>query len=216
MTGGDAEIRLPGPETTGRSSVEEALAARRSVREYARESLTLVEVSQLLWAAQGITQAPRRVEFHTSGTPAERGFRTAPSAGARYPLELRIAAGRVEDLPPGIYRYSPHGHALLRTAEGDARAGLSEAALGQSCVRSAPAVFAFSAVNERMSARYRERGIQYVYIEVGHAAQNLFLQAVSLGLGTVPVGAFRDDAVKRVLGLPDGEEPLYLMPVGKM
>ena len=201
MTEDNLEIRLPEPETTGHTPVEAALAARRSVREYARKSLTLGEAAQLLWAAQGIT--------------SERGFRTAPSAGARYPLELYVIAGQVENLPAGIYRYIPHRHALVRTAVGDRRPELSEAALGQSCVRYAPAVFAFAAVYERTTARYRKRGIRYVHIEVGHAAQNLSLQAVSLGLGTVPVGAFRDDAVKRVLGLPDGEEPLYMIPVGR-
>lgn len=202
MTEGELEIRLPEPERTGRTPVEAALAARRSVREYAREFLTLGEAAQLLWAAQGIT--------------SERGFRTAPSAGARYPLELYTVTGHVEGLTPGIYRYIPHRHALVRTAAGDRRAELSEAALGQSWVRSAPAVFAFSAVYERMTARYRERGIRYVHIEIGHAAQDLCLQAAALGLGTVPVGAFRDDAVKRVLGLPEDEEPLYLIPVGRV
>lgn len=213
MTGDDMYIWLPEPETTGRISVGEALAARRSVREYAREPLALGEVSQLLWATQG---DPACACTHgVKEITGARGFRTAPSAGALYPLELYAVAGHVMDLSPGVYRYIPHRHALTRTASGDRRLELSEAALGQSCVRYAPAVFAFAAVYERTTAKYRERGIQYVHIEVGHAAQSLSLQAVSLGLGTVPVGAFRDDAVKRVLGLPEDEEPLYLMPVGR-
>lgn len=195
-------MKLPKPELPGAVSVEEALLRRRSVRDYADDPLTLQEVSQLLWAAQGETDP--------------RGFRTAPSAGALYPLELYLVAARVEGLSPGVYKYWPAQHELALVAVGDVCGELATAALGQSFVRRAPINLVFSAVYERTTKKYGHRGRQYVHMEVGHAAQNVYLQVVSLKLGTVVVGAFHDDAVKRVLSLPDDEEPLYIMPVGKV
>lgn len=194
-------IRLPEPRHDSATSVEKALLQRRSIRNYAAKSLNLAEVSQLLWAAQGITDR-------------NEGLRTAPSAGALYPLEVYVAAGNVQGLAPGLYRYRPAAHDLQKTADGDLRQALGSATPGQDCVEEGAAVFVISAVFERTARKYGERAGRYVHMEVGHAAQNLYLQATALNLGTVVVGAFRDEAVKRVMNLPAEEEPLYLIPVG--
>ncbi|MBA5942811.1 MAG: SagB/ThcOx family dehydrogenase [Methanophagales archaeon] len=196
-------VDLPVPAKDSETSIEEALLRRRSVRDYTGEPLTLSEVSQLLWAAQGIT------------APAWGG-RTAPSAGATYPLEVYLVVGDVKNLPVGVYRYEPEGHRLVRVLESDKRVELSRAALGQAWVREGAVSIVFSAVYERTTRRYGDRGIRYVHMEVGHAGQNVHLQAVSLNLGTVVVGAFHDEEVKRVLNLPDDEQPLYIMPVGRV
>jgi SagB-type dehydrogenase family enzyme len=202
MPGNKSEIiKLPEPAYKSNISVEEALLKRRSVRDYKDKPLTLAEVSQLLWAAQGIT--------------GSFGFRTAPSAGALYPLEVYIFAGNVKDLPGGIYKYRPHKHELEMVVKGDKRNELYRAALSQSPVRDAPAVIVFSAVYERTTVKYGERGVRYVFIETGHAAQNVFLQAVSINLGAVVIGAFSDAEVKKIIKMPDREQPLYIMPVGK-
>ncbi len=195
-------VALPAPVHEGGMSVEQALLERRSVREYAAEPLTLAEVSQLLWSAQGIT--------HPSG------LRTAPSAGALYPLEIYLLAGEVTDLKDGVYRYRPEGHQLLSVLEGDLRRDLSRAALNQPSLQDAPAVIVIAGVYERTTIKYGERGIRYVHIEVGSASENVHLQAVSLGLGTVFIGAFHDDGVREVLQLGTDEQPLGLMPVGRM
>jgi SagB-type dehydrogenase family enzyme len=195
-----AAIRLPEPRGPGATSVEEALRRRRSLREFRPAPLTLAEAAQLLWAAQGRT--------------AEDGHRTAPSAGALYPLEVFLVAGRVEGIAPGVYRYRPDGHILEPVIEGDRRRALSEAALGQGWLSSAPAALVVAAVNERTARKYGRRAERYVHIEVGAAAQNVALQAVALGLGTVVVGAFDDAAVARVAGLAPEERPLAILPVG--
>ncbi len=193
-------IQLPKPRTDGNTSVEQALLARRSVRTYTNEPLTLADIAQLVWSAQGITSA--------------RGFRTSPSAGALYPLELYVAAGRVKDLPPAIYNYKPGQHALIKIISGDKRAELSHAALRQGAIKRAPVVLLFNAVYERITGKYGQRGIRYVHMEVGHAAQNVCLQALALGLQTVVIGAFRDPEVKKIAQMPAEEKPLYLVPVG--
>jgi SagB-type dehydrogenase family enzyme len=198
---GENVVQLPEPRLGGPVSLEKALQSRRSVRHFKDEPITLAQVSQLLWAAQGITGSGR--------------FRTAPSAGALYPLEIHLVAGKVEGLAAGVYRYVPQGHQLQRTLEGDRRRELSAAALGQSWVRECPAVLVIAAVYERTSAKYLGRGRQYVHIEVGHAAQNVLLQGVALDLGTVMVGAFHDEDVQKAVGLGDGEKPLCLIPVGR-
>lgn len=199
-----AVVPLPDPvyESKLGMSLERAILERRSVRDYTGDPLTLEEVGQLLWAAQGITEP-------------ERGFRTAPSAGATYPLEVYLIAGQVEGLSPGVYHYRPHTHDLERVAEGDRRQELFTAALQQTPVRDAAVNLVFSAVYQRTTQRYGERGIKYVHMEVGHAAQNVYLQAVSLGLGAVVIGAFDDEGVRRALNLPLEESPLYIMPVGR-
>jgi len=195
-------IKLPLPESDSAVSIEEALRLRRSVREYKKDvSLTLDEISQLLWAAQGVT--------HSSG------FRTAPSAGALYPLELYLVAGNVQNLPAGIYTYRPGSHTLVNVVKGDKRPELSAAALGQPCVKKGAAIIVLAAVYERTMKKYGRRGIRYVHIEVGNASQNIYLQAVSLNLGTVLIGAFDDEKVRKILNMKDTEKPLSLMPVGK-
>lgn len=193
-------VVLPPPRLDGGAAIERVLAERRSVREFARGALTLPQVAQLLWAAQGVTGAD--------------GRRTAPSAGALYPLELYLVAGEVRDLAPGVYRYVPGKHRLEQLGAGDVRRKLCAAALAQECVAEGAAVAVFTAVERRTTRKYGPRGVRYVHIEIGHAAQNLALAATALGLGTVTVGAFDDAAVARILKLPEGETPLYLMPVG--
>ena len=194
------EIRLPDPHYDSNTSVEKALLERRSVRHYSDKEVTLGELSQLLWAAQGVTHA--------------RGFRTAPSAGALYPLEIVVVAGRVSGLGPGIYRYEPGAHELVKTGDQDRRGALWRAGLTQGAIRHAPLVLVYCAVYERTTQKYGERGIRYVHIEAGHAAQNVCLQAISLGLGTVVIGAFDDKAVQKILELKADEYPLIIMPVG--
>ncbi len=193
-------IRLSRLTLSSERSLESVLQVRRSVREYARKPLTRDELAQLLWAAQGVT--------------GPGGLRTAPSAGALYPLEVDVVIGDVDGLPSAIYRYRPDRHELVLTRGGDRRRELRAAALGQDCVEAAAAVIALAGVYERTSEKYGERGIRYVHMEVGHAAQNVCLQATAFGLGTVVVGAFEDGPVKRVLGLASDEEPLSLIPVG--
>ena len=187
-------IQLPPPTTDGAISLEEALASRRSVREFSSEALSLETKGQLLWAAQGVTS--------TSGK------RTAPSAGALYPLELYLA----DDT--GVHHYLPRDHALERISEEDLRSALADAALGQEAIGDAAAVFVITAVAARTEVKYGARAERYVKLEAGHATQNLLLQAVTLDLGAVPIGAFEDVEVQRILGLPTEEEPLYLIAVG--
>lgn len=188
-------IRLPQPIVTGEASLEDTLAKRRSVREFISKQLTVEQISQLLWAAQGITEK-------------RWGLRTVPSAGALYPLETYVV------FPSGVYHYNPHLHELKRTMEGDRRRDLQSAALGQGAVGNASAVFVFTAVYERMAVKYGDRTVQYVHMEAGHACQNLLLQATALSLGAVPIGAFYDERIADVLKLVKNEIPLYLVPVG--
>jgi len=194
-------IQLPQPRYDGDVSVEHALHMRRSVRSYKNDPLDISEISQILWSAQGITRP--------------RGFRTAPSAGALYPLELYVVAGNIKNLSAAIYRYKPADHLLLEIVSGDRRSELSRAALRQSAIRKAPAVLLFCAVYERTTGKYGQRGLRYVHMEVGHAAQNACLQAIALGLNTVVIGAFRDVEVNAVAHLTADEQPLYLVPVGR-
>jgi SagB-type dehydrogenase family enzyme len=196
---GEEEMKLPPVKMTHKLSVEEAIAKRRSVREYKEEALSLEEVSSLLWAASGIT--------------ADWGGRAVPSAGALYPLEVYLVAGKVKGLESGIYRYHPQAHALIKVAEGDKRVDLFSASLSQGPIKDAPISLVICAQYERTTRKYAERGKKYVYMEVGHMGQNIYLQAESLGLATVAIGAFVDEAVKKVLKIK--EEPLYIMPVGR-
>lgn len=195
-SGGQQEGRLPPPRDRGTMSLEETLDRRRSVREFRRDPLAAAELGQLCWAAQGVT--------------APEGYRTAPSAGALYPLELYVVTGE------GVLHYEPARHRTTLHRSGDVRPALSAAALGQEAVSEAPAVFVVAAVYQRTAAKYGEgRARRYAQLEAGHAAQNLLLQAVALGLGGVPIGAFDDRRVQQVLGLPPDQEPLYLLPVGR-
>jgi SagB-type dehydrogenase family enzyme len=194
-TAGEVTTPLPPPILEGETSLEEALARRRSVRDFDDTPLTAAELGQLLWAAQGLTH--------------ERGFRTAPSAGALYPLELYLVTAE------GVFHYQPRGHQLSAVRGDDLRVALYEAALRQEAVLQAPAVFVVTAVYARTEQKYGAvRSPRYVHLEAGHAAQNLLLEAVALGLGAVPIGAFYDEQVQQVLGLPADHEPLYLIPAG--
>jgi len=196
-----AWVELPRPEMETGAAVEKALSGRRTVRDFGTTPLTLEEAAQLLWATQGAT--------------TKSGLRTAPSAGALYPLEVRLVAGTVSKLAPGAYHYHPIEHALSLVAEGDRRAEIARAALGQDWVATAPACIVISALVGRTSVKYGQRGHRYVLIEVGCAAENLSLQAVSLGLGAAVVGAFDDNAIKAILGITGPEEPCCLLPVGR-
>ncbi|WP_457742880.1 SagB/ThcOx family dehydrogenase [Thermococcus sp.] len=191
-------VPLPEPRLRGEMSVEEAIARRRSVRSYVDEPLTLEELSQLLWAAQGITSS--------------KGYRSAPSAGPTYPFEVYLVVGKVEGLKPGIYRYVPGEHALEMLKLGDYRKELQRACFDQEWVGNAPINIVLVAFYGRTTEVYGERGVRYVHMEAGHIGQNIYLQATALGLGTVAVGAFNDEWVASILGT-DGN-PLYIFPVG--
>jgi SagB-type dehydrogenase family enzyme len=197
----ETRISLPNPQTEGDVSVEAALERRRSTREFSGSPLSLVDISQMLWAAQGVTH--------------RCGFRTAPSAGGLYPLETYVVAGNVDGLVPGVYRYRPESHELQLTKSGRLRSALAAAALNQDWVRRAPAVLVFAGVYKRTTDKYGSRGRRYVHMEVGHAAQNVHMQAAARGLATVFVGAFEDTEVRAVLDLPRSHWPLGLMPVGR-
>jgi SagB-type dehydrogenase family enzyme len=186
---------LPAPQRRGVVSLEEVLASRRSHRSFVQEPLRIDQISQLAWAAQGIT--------------LPEGLRSAPSAGALYPLELYVVSAE------GVEHYEPEGHALSRTVAGDVRRSLQRAASSQEAVGEAPVVFVIAGVYRRSATKYGERASRYVPLEAGHVAQNLLLQAQALSLGAVPVGAFDDGAVQRTLRLPSDQEPLYLIPVGR-
>jgi len=210
-------IPLPRPRFDSHFSVEKALKTRQSVREYGEASLSLAEVSQVLWAAQGFTR--ERKEPPSRWNPKYEwpgGLRTAPSAGALYPVEIYLLAGKVEGLPSGVYKYVPKTHALRKVAEADKKKELCQAALGQPQIEKAPAVILMAAVYERTSYKYGERAERYVHIEVGSIAENIYLQSTALGIGTVLIGAFNDQEVKKVIALPSDESPLAIMPLGKM
>ncbi len=198
----EGRIKLPAPVLKSDTSVEEALAERRSVRDFQDSPLTLQQVAQLLWAAQGVTHPD--------------GLRTAPSAGALYPLEVYLVADNVERLAAGVYKYHPAKHELEMIRAGDKLVALSQAALDQECIREAPVSIVIAAVYERTKRKYGERAYRYAQIEVGGVIENVYLQAETLNLGTVVVGAFHDDKVQRVLDMAEGEIPLAIMPVGKV
>ena len=195
--------RLPSPSLKGKASVEEALTRRRSIRHYSTRALPFPFLSQILWAAQGITD--------TDGL-----FRTAPSAGALYPLELYIVVRKdgVEGLPEGVYHYQPREHTLELVRGGDSSADLEAATWGQEIVKAAAASIVMTGVPGRIAEKYGRRGTQYMYQESGHAAQNAFLQATAMGVGTVVMGAFSEAGVRRVIGAGAGERPLYIQPLG--
>jgi len=195
------KLQLPQPFKKGEFSLEEVLAKRRSVRSFSPRPLSLKQLSQILWAAQGVT--------------GEGDFgRTSPSAGALYPLEIFVVVKRVEGIEAGVYQYDPFRHTLELVTKGDYIQDLVEACLSQFFISQAPVVFVIAADYDRVTWKYGERGVRYVYIEAGHCAQNLCLQAVALNLASVPVGAFWDRQVKEVIFLPDDLDPIYVIPVG--
>lgn len=187
--------------TAGSSHLFALLTKRRSVRRFAPRALPMKSVGQLLWAAQGITDK-------------DKGLRTAPSAGALYPLELLLVAGRVAGLRSGVYRYLPARHGLRLIKGGDLREALSRSALNQRWIATAPAVLVLSGVASRTAVKYGRRARRYVLIEAGHASQNIYLTATAMKLGTTFVGAFSDGALSQLLGLAAGEAPLGIMPLG--
>lgn len=189
------EIKLPEPQTGDGMLLESAMEKRRSVRAFSEKELEMEKISQILWAAQGITQE-------------STGYRTAPSAGALYPLELFLVKS------DGVYYYQPQGHKLIKIMDEDVRIQLAEGSVFQGFIATAPVSIVMAGVFERTTVKYGERGIRYVYIEAGHSCQNILLQAVALELGAVPVGAFDDDYIQGLLGLPEDYRIIYVIPVG--
>lgn len=199
----ETTMNLPAPKTDGIISVEKAIKLRRTVRSFKRSALTLDELSQLLYSAQGITE--------------DGGYkRSAPSGGALYPLDVYAVVGEkaVVGLDPGVYHYVPSGHRMELKTEGDKRRELARASLHQMWMASAPVNLVITAEYARITSKYGERGVRYALIEVGHAGQNIFLQAEALGLKAGIVGAFHDSEVQNVMGIPRRHEPLLIMPVG--
>jgi SagB-type dehydrogenase family enzyme len=196
LEAGAQNIKLPSPRFEGPVSVEKALKERRSIRTYKDEPLTLAEVSQILWAAQGVTEP-------------EKGLRTAPSARGGYYLEAYVVAANVTGLAPGLYRYQPKGHELVGLAEGDKKGDLFRAA-GQPAIKAAPLAIVLTGDLQRAGAN-----TSMVYLEAGHASENVYLQTVALGLGAVTMAGFKPEEVKKALGLPEKDQPIYILAVGK-
>jgi SagB-type dehydrogenase family enzyme len=200
---GGSSMGLPEPRLDGDVSLERAIHQRRTVRSFERKALTLEQFSQLLWAAQGITEAG--------------GFkRAAASAGALYPMDVYGAAGGdcVEKLDPAVYHYEPANHAVSLVKEGDARRDIAIAALSQMWMAHAPLTLVITAEYSRIIGKYGHRGVRYAMIEAGHIGQNIFLQSQAMGLEAGIVGAFEDEKVIKVMGIKKTHEPLLLMPVG--
>jgi len=199
-----SKIHLPPPSQKGSLSLEEAIARRRSIRDFTPSPVSQTQLSQILWATQGISNTRGR-------------YRTVPSAGATYPLEIFVVCGGngVDGIDSGIYHYNVNNHSLTLHYKGDVRLELAKAALGEESIYQAPVDIVICALYERTAMRYGERGERYAHIEVGHAGQNIYLQATTLGLATVAIGAFYDEQVREVLRLDKQYKPLYIMPVGK-
>ena len=188
-------INLPEPKFSDKMTVEEAIAKRRSERSFYPNDLSLEQISQILWAAQGITDK-------------SWGFRAAPSAGALYPLTLYLMK------KDGVFQYLPDGHRLLQITEEDRRPSLVRASLGQTYIGEAPLVIIIAANFRITEAKYGQRSYRYVNMEIGHVAENIHLQAVAMGLASVPIGSFWDDVVGKTLELPETQDPFYIIPVG--
>ncbi|MFC1616086.1 SagB/ThcOx family dehydrogenase [Patescibacteria group bacterium] len=195
-------VQLPEVQLKSDTSLEEALTLRRSTREYSTETLSLEEIGQILWAAQGITD--------------DQGHRTAPSAGALYPIEIYLVTTKVEGLSPGVYHYNLDDHKLKKTLDGEKREELFKVSLEQEAILNAPATIVMAAVYERTEKKYKERAERYVHMEAGHVAQNIALQAAVLELGTVTIGAFEDQEVQKTLQFPEDQIPVYVMPIGRI
>ena len=188
-------IDLPTPIIDGSTSIEKALSERRTARSYSDKPLSLADISQLLWAAQGITEP-------------KRGLRTAPSAQASYLMKVYILAGKVADLTTGMYQYQPQGHKLAKIADGDIKANLYSVT-PQKPINNAPAAIVITGLSNKAKNPY------WIYLEAGHIAQNICLEAVSRNVGTVTMAGFKPEEVKKALKLPDNEQPVYIMPIGK-
>ncbi|MFA6170790.1 MAG: SagB/ThcOx family dehydrogenase [Candidatus Margulisiibacteriota bacterium] len=188
-------IKLPEPKIIGKMSVEESIFRRRSWRSFYPNDLSLEQLSQILWSAQGITEK-------------SWGFRASPSAGSLYPLNLYVAK------KDGVYEYIPDGHKLVEVTGEDRRTAIVRASLGQQFIGEAPCVIIVCGNFRISQAKFGQRSYRYINMEVGHAAENIHLQAVALGLASVSVGAFWDDVVAKVLELPETRDPFYIIPVG--
>ncbi len=202
-------IQLPSPVLKGDFTLEEVLYKRRSIRSYSGSQMSLQHLSQILWSAYGVTE-PKDRPPHIRG-----GFKTAPSAGARYPLEVYVIVGNVEGIRAGIYRYLPENHSIVLLIEGDFRVQARVAARNQMMVEQAPVTVVYTADFERTTSRYGERGKNYVYVDLGHSAQNVYLQAEALGMHSCAIGAFVDEDINKVMQLPPNETVIYMMPVGE-
>ncbi len=201
-TGKDITITLPQPEIAEENSLEKTIKERRSVRSFSQDSLKLEEVSQILWATQGITDK-------------ERGLRAVPSAGAVYPLTVYVSVRDMEDLSPGVYEYLPEEHTLKLTKDDEVTREIYESALRQDPVMEGRVTIVIAADYDITRTRYGERAERYVHMEAGHAGQNIYLQAEVLGIGTVAIGAFDDSGVGKAVGVREEESVLYLFPLGK-
>lgn len=196
-------MKLPQPKFEGEVSLEKTVKQRRTIRSFRSQPLTLAQYSQLLWAAQGVTD--------------DRGWkRAAPSAGALYPMDIYAVVGQngVESLREGIYHYAPSDHAVSLVSDGDFRNKLAAASLSQMWMAAAPLNIVITAEYERIAVKYGRRGERYAMMESGHIAQNIFLQSEALGLGAGIVGAFDDEAVNRLMKIPQSHQPLLILPVG--
>ena len=198
------KIKLPEPKLKREMSLEEVIVNRRSKRSFSGAPLTKEQISQILWTAQGITDK-------------EKGFQSAPSAGALYPLKLFLVVGEngVTDISSGVYQFLPEEHSLKVILDKDVKEDLANVALGQSAVAEAAVDIVITAEYERTTGKYGERGNRYVHLEAGHIAGNILLQVTSLSLGAVPIGAFNDDSVVEILNISSEFRPLYIVPIGK-
>ena len=192
-------MKLQEPRFKGTISVEEAIRHRRTVRSFKSKSLSLDQLSQLLWSAYGMTEGFRR---------------TVPSAGALYPMDVYVVLGAVEDMDKGVYHYIPEAHEISLISKGDFREEIAKASLSQMWMAEAPISFIITVEYQRITIKYGERGIRYAIMEAGHIAQNLFLQSEALGLGAGIVGAFHDEKIIKITGIPQSHSPLLIMPVG--
>jgi SagB-type dehydrogenase family enzyme len=192
-------IKLPDPDKS--TPLSQLLLKRRSMRRYSRGEIDLKELSQILWSTYGLINEERRV---------------VPSAGATYPVEVFIFASRVFGVEPGIYKYSEYEHSLIPLKKGDYSRELAKACLGQSWVKNAPLNIVLVARYRKTTDWYGERGFRYIYMEAGHIGQNIYLSATELGLGTVAVGAFKDEEVARLIGLGEEYIVLYVFPIGRI
>jgi len=202
ITVNETSIKLPEPNLKGMMSLEEAIMKRRSIRDLKDESITLEELSQILWAAQGIT--------------SKDGKRTVPSAGMTYPLEVYILVRRVNGMNPGIYHYNPSYHDLNSIKVGNYSDELKQAAFNHVSISEGGITIAITADFSRTTSSFGERGERYVYLEAGHCAQNIYLQVTALNMGSVVVGSFNDQEVQKALSLPENHKPIYIIPIGRI
>lgn len=205
-------IELPEPKFDSNFSIERTLKERRSTRSYLDAPLTLAELSQILWAAYGVTYFVEDMPEFLRG-----GLKTAPSAGALYPLDIYVVVSNVSELEKGVYKYKPEGHKLILIGTEDVKQKLLECAYGQTMVEEASASLVYSAIFSRTTEKYGDRGRErYVCMDLGHSAENVYLQAVSLNIGTCAIGAFDDLKLRMLINMTQQEEPLYIMPLGKL